>query len=204
MPIFRIIRKRQLESAPKATVAVGAFVLDEGQNAQQSAKKYFSTPVVKKTEIGGVTIDERSAKDSLAHGYGQRKLDVLATLQNDFDNAVYLNSRRDFDDKDVMNHYFAYPVSYNGEINYVFCRARQDINMNRLYVHEVFSEDEIEKAVPFKPLPNVHLKGLKPHGGTALYKNILQQILNANPHGVMADIDENGEPKIVQEGQFHE
>ncbi len=55
----------------------------------------------------------------------------------------------------------------------------------------------MKKAIPFKPLPNIPNRGLKPHGGIALYKNILQEILNANPNGVTKVLDENGEPKFT-------
>ncbi len=189
-------RREQLENTPRVKIKVGTFVQTEGESVQETAKKLFKKAVQKDTVVGQITIDERSAKDSLEHGYGQKKLDVLVTLQNDFDNAVYLGSAKDFDGNDLTNHYFAYPVNYDGELNYVFCRAREDKHQNRLYVHEVFLASELnEKGDTLQT--GSPSNGRPQHGGIALYKNILQEILNANPNGVTKVLDENGEPKFT-------
>ena len=44
--------------------------------------------------------------------------------------------------------------------------------------------------------------GRPQHGGIALYKNILQEILNANPDNVTKVVDENGEPMVVYHGSL--
>ena len=91
------------------------------------------------TEIGLVEINRASVGSSLAHRYSQVKLDVITSLAEGFNNAVYFGSMQDFSRQEgVKSHYFAYPINYNGNRNYVFCRAMQDANKSRLYVHEVF------------------------------------------------------------------
>ena len=91
------------------------------------------------TEIGLVVINRASVGSSLAHRYSQVKLDVITSLAEGFNNAVYFGSMQDFSRQEgVKSHYFAYPINYNGNRNYVFCRAMQDANKSRLYVHEVF------------------------------------------------------------------
>ena len=68
----------------------------------------------------------------------QPKLDAITSLPDGFGNAVYLGTMKDFTrDGDVNNHYFAYPINYDGQRNYVFCRAMQDANKNRLYVPSI-------------------------------------------------------------------
>ena len=56
-------------------------------------------------------------------------------------------------------------------LNYVFCRAKQDANKNRLYVHEVFVSDKIKKG------DTLQTAASKPHGGISLYRDILANVL---------------------------
>ena len=127
------------------------------------------------TEIGLVEINRASVGSSLAHRYSQVKLDVITSLAEGFNNAVYFGSMQDFNRQEgVKSHYFAYPINYNGNRNYVFCRAMQDANKSRLYVHEVFLADNIEKGNTLQTAAS------QPHGGITLYKDILANVLAAN------------------------
>ena len=127
------------------------------------------------TEIGLVEINRASVGSSLAHRYSQVKLDVITSLAEGFNNAVYFGSMQDFSRQEgVKSHYFAYPINYNGNRNYVFCRAMQDANKSRLYVHEVFLADNVEKGNTLQTAAS------QPHGGITLYKDILANVLAAN------------------------
>ena len=50
----------------------------------------------------------------------------------------------------------------------------QDANKNRLYVHEVFVEDNIKKG------DTLQTAAFQPHGGITLYKSILANVLEAS------------------------
>ena len=50
----------------------------------------------------------------------------------------------------------------------------QDANKSRLYVHEVFLADNIEKGNTLQTAAS------QPHGGITLYKDILANVLAAN------------------------
>lgn len=90
-----------------------------------------------------------------------------------FENAVHLGTLPNFVSQEgVNNHYFAFPINYKGERSYVFCRAVQDANKNRLYVHEVFVIDKIKKGNPLQTA------AFQPHGGIALYRDILANVLD--------------------------
>ena len=90
-----------------------------------------------------------------------------------FENAVYLGTLPDFVSREgVNNHYFAFPINYKGERSYVFSRAMQDANKNRLYVHEVFVIDKIKKG------NTLQTAAFQPHGGIALYRDILANVLD--------------------------
>ena len=127
------------------------------------------------TEIGLVEINRASVGSSLAHRYSQVKLDVITSLAEGFNNAVYFGSMQDFSRQEgVKSHYFAYPINYNENRNYVFCRAMQDAKKSRLYVHEVFLADNIEKGNTLQTAAS------QPHRGITLYKDILANVLAAN------------------------
>ena len=85
---------------------------------------------------------------------------------------------------------------YQGERQVVFCRARRDVNSNKLYVHEVWTEDEI-KDIPLQTAAK--FLNSKPHGGNVLYKSILANFLN-NSNTASKVVDENGEPKVIYHG----
>ena len=193
-------RGEKLIKAPVVDVASGVIQKTDELSARKAAEKWWKEnvdkPLVFNTEVGDVVIDEKSIKDSLAHRYNQAKLDSITSLPAGFGNSVYVGTISDFvrTRDNVQNHYFAYPINYDGQRSYVFCRAMQDTNKNRLYVHEVFVADKINEGNTLQTAAS------KPHGGIALYKEILANVLSA------AKIDnsfetakENGE-KVDSEG----
>ncbi len=183
--------RRRLDEAPVAKVEVGAFKKMPGLNARQTGVQLLSTPAYHDTPIGRVVIDGRSAHASLGHNYGPAKLDVLVTLQRDFANAVYLGFAPDFEGKPLDNHYFAYPVEYGDGRHLVFCRVRKDHNANRLYVHEVFTEEEIKGG---DALQTAARPGRTPRGSIAFARNFLRKLYSVKPESVTIPLDENGEP----------
>lgn len=171
-------RGDRLIKAPAVDVASGVIQKTADLSARKAAEKWWNEnvakPLVFNTEIGDVEINDKSIKDSLAHRYRQPKLDAITSLPDGFGNAVYLGTMKDFTrDGYVNNHYFAYPINYDGQRNYVFCRAMQDANKNRLYVHEVFVADKINEGNTLQTTAS------QPHGGIALYKEILANVLSA-------------------------
>ena len=186
--------KTKLENTSPIKANAGVIKAGEGLTARQAAEKWAAEnlpqPLAFTTEVGEVEFDKKSVKNSLAHGYNQAKLDAIPTLPEGFESATYLGSLHDFDGQPIDNHYFAYPVNYNGELCYVFCRARKDVNTNRLYVHEVFVTDKIKSSTLQTAAKLLHSKL---HRGTALYKSILSDVLNAK-------IQQNSDnPKLSEE-----
>lgn len=172
-------RGDRLIKTPAVDVASGVIQKTPELSARKAAEKWWNEnieqPLVFNTEIGDVVIDDKSIKDSLAHKYNQAKLDSITSLPAGFGGSVYLGTISDFvrTRDNVQNHYFAYPINYDGQRNYVFCRAMQDTNKNRLYVHEVFVADKINEGNTLQTAAS------KPHGGIALYKEILANVLSA-------------------------
>ncbi len=188
----------QLVNAPAVDVASGQIVKTDKLSARKAAEQWWEehvpSPLHYQTEIGEVVIDDNSIGNSLAHRYGQAKLDAITSLEEGFVNAVYLGSMKDFSrDGNVFNHYFAYPINYDGKRNYVFCRALNDANGNRLYVHEVFVADKIEKGNTLQTAAS------QPHGGIALYKDILANVLDAAKVAQSSDTTNEGLSNVLKE-----
>ena len=170
-------RGEMLRDAYAIDVAEGQIVATVDMSARKAAEKWWNENVPESvfydTEAGEVEINKTSIEDSLAHRYGQAKLDAITSLVDGFENAVYLGTLPDFVRQEgVNNHYFAFPINYKGERSYVFCRAMQDANKNRLYVHEVFVADKIKKG------NTLQTAAFQPHGGIALYRDILANVLD--------------------------
>lgn len=197
-------RGDRLVKAPAVDVASGAIQKTPELSARKAAEKWWNEnveqPLVFNTEVGDVEINDKSIKDSLAHRYRQPKLDAITSLPDGFGNAVYLGTMKDFTrDGDVNNHYFAYPINYDGQRNYVFCRAMQDANKNRLYVHEVFVADKINEGNTLQTTAS------QPHGGIALYKEILANVLSAAKIDNSSETTKkNGEKVEVEEPKTFE
>lgn len=183
-------RGEWLRNAPAVDVESNQIVKTEHLSARKAAEKWWDEhvgqPLFFDTEVGSVCIDKSSIKDSLSHGYRQEKLDAIASLPKGFKNATYIGSLNDFKRSGVTNHYFVYPINYNGQRRYVFCRTMSDNNKNRLYVHEVFMENTINESDTLQTIASASLDG-ELHGGVALYKAILKNILDA------AKVAENSE-----------
>ena len=174
----KLRRGEMLRNAPAVDVQSNTIVATPELSARKVAEQWWEENVpeamIYDTEVGEVEINKNSIESSLAHRYGQKKLDAITSLVEGFENAVYLGTLPDSRERGVVDHYFAYPINYDGKRNYVFCRAMQDANKNRLYVHEVFVEDKITKGNTLQTAAS------KPHGGISLYRDILANVLSAS------------------------
>ena len=198
-------RGDMLRNAYSVDVKKNTITSTSTLSARKAAEKWWDDnagePALYSTEVGEVEINRNSVESSLAHRYSQKKLDAITSLKEGFENAVYLGTMPDFTRQEgVMNHYFAYPIMYDGELNYVFCRAMQDANKNRLYVHEVFVADKIKKG------DTLQTAASQPHGGISLYMDILANVLENGQNSEQvqnsqSSIGENSESVISDQGK---
>ena len=190
-------KQKYLHTRP-IVVAERQIAKTEGSTAREAAMAWAAEhlPVQVMTRFGEVEINRASIKDSLGHGFSQKKLDAITSLPEGMTVAAFIDEKKDFDGADIDNGYFCYPMMYQGEKQVVFCRVRRDMNSNKLYVHEVWMEDEI-KDIPLKTAAK--FLNSKPHGGNVLYKSILTDFLNKD-NDVSKIVDENGEPLVVYHG----
>lgn len=201
-----------LRNAPTVDVEKEIITSTPELSARKAAEKWWDEnvgePALYNTEVGEVgevEINRNSVESSLAHRYSQKKLDAITSLVEGFENAVYLGTMPDSRERGVVDHYFAYPIIYGGELNYVFCRAMQDANKNRLYVHEVFVSDKIKKG------DTLQTAASKPHGGIALYRDILANVLETSVDKVSKNSEMNqgngvkeSETQVDSDGQHYD
>ena len=190
-------KQKYLNTAP-INVTEKKITKSGGVTARDAALAWADAylPVQVSTRFGEVEINRTSVKDSLGHGFSQKKLDAITSLPEGMKVAAFIGEAKDFNGADIDNGYFCYPIMYQGEKQVVFCRARRDVNSNKIYVHEVWTEDEI-RGIPLQTAAK--FSNSKPHGGNTLYKSILADFLNKG-NECSKIVDENGEPLVVYHG----
>ena len=191
-----------LRNAPVVKMPTGS--IPYASNKRSEIKKRLTDWAKRKnfggfydTEIGRVQIDFHSIKTTLGHPrWGEKKLRAIYTLEEGFKHAVYINSMPDLIHGNLINHYFAYRVDDNGTPSLIFCRAQEDANKNRIYLHEFYTEAEIIKGGTVKP--GAVYDALT--DSATFGKIILNPLYNINPKNVSKVVDENGEPLVVYHG----
>ena len=149
------------------------------QNALDAFAALYPNGIDVQTRIGKVRVNRRSIKDSLTHFMYPAKFDTVTSLPEGLKIAAYIDSIPDVDGKDIMNHFLVYPIMYGGGKKYVVCRVREKFNVKKLYVHGVFSEEDIKKrgnalSQTQPPAERVQLRG------AALYDSIIADFFNAD------------------------
>ena len=171
------VRKR-LEGTEALPATEDAITKREGVSARNAAMEWAEKNIPESkdvsTEIGDLIINKKSISDSLAHGFSQAKLDAIPTLLPAFEDgrATYIGSGKDVNGNPITDHYFAYPIDYKGNREYVFCRTREDQNTHRLYIHEVITGEDIKNGQTLQSTAPE-----KPRTGLPLYRNIMSDVL---------------------------
>jgi hypothetical protein len=149
-----------------------------------------------------VEVTADSMQNSFGHTRYPNKLAVLPAIEPILKHGAYLGHMADLDGKAFENYYFAAPVEIDGERKVVFVRAREGTGSDaQLYVHEVFTEDEIKKADELAAvLSRRPLRGMQTSATTSknavnpsdLYRSIIREALDVNTASM--SVDANGEP----------
>ncbi|MBS1369738.1 MAG: hypothetical protein HPZ91_07245 [Lentisphaeria bacterium] len=174
----------RLAGEPVASVPARAIQSGDGRSAIEVAMEWvrghFTAPV--QTEIGEVTVDPVAVKQSLSHSMYQNKLDAIQAVGDVLEHGAYLGSAPDKDGKPLVNHYFAAPVQIGGNRKIVFVRTRQaEGRPNRFYVHEVFTEDEIEKLGSRQTDATSGKPDRLYRNASEFYRNIIASVMNIKP-----------------------
>lgn len=181
-------------------VPVEAKYRTGSEKERRNIAKSLKIDFIAETDIGSVIVNNSSIKDSLQHGNTDKKLDVLEDLKNIIESSTFLDAVEDFDGKGHRNYYLATRIDRSGSKEIVFFRVRKTAGRDqRLYVHDVFLEEEI-KGNPVSALDESRqgAEGNKSNGhprGPDLYRSILQDIYATDNESISKVVDSNGEPK---------
>ena len=206
---INLLRQRQLSDSSAVPIRKTgiAFTRPNGSYIKQ-AVDWINAEGAKvfDTEVGSITFDGKSVKDSLEHfPFTPAKYDALFSIPQGFPSAVYLGTMDDFDGNTITNHYFAYTAVYEGQRQIVFCRARENADRSALYIHDIFTEDDIKKEASVLPPDITALKAEIAQGvyrGSLLYNSILKLVYAVNPDSVSKNVDANGEPEQAPVDEF--
>ncbi len=179
----KAVELERLRNTEPIVVPISVSEKEDGgkgiQNALDAFAALYPNGVDVQTRIGDVRVNRRSIKDSLTHFMYPAKFDTVTSLPEGLKIAAYIDSIPDVDGKDIMNHFLVYPIMYGGGKKYVVCRVREKFDVKKLYVHGVFSEEDIKKrgnalSQTQPPAERVQLRG------AALYDSIIADFFNAD------------------------
>lgn len=169
----------------------GKGPIEKGKNW---AKDSIESPV--ESVIGKIYIEPSSIRNTLGHGFGAEKLNVIPVIPDILGKGMFLGGIQDLDGKKIKNYFFAGRIAIGEKEKVVFCRVRQsngDSLGSRFYVHEVFSEEEIEKETPISGTTG---NNRETHRGRSLYLNILRVFLNDKTLN-------QGKPDVLAQAAYH-
>ena len=189
-----------LEGKPIKEISTKEFNYD-GSNLKDFALNYIKNNPVgnAETKIGNVEISKTALRHSFSHTIYKNKLYAIPAIKDTLEKGTYLGVIKDFEGKRQNNYYFAAPITIDNDKNILFVRVKHIAGRNKtLYIHDIFTLDEIKKVTPYSGEPNATRRSLR---GATLAKSIIQDyeknnIIQNNPllfqtayHGRSANFD---------------
>lgn len=174
-----------LEGKPIKEISTKEFNYD-GSNLKDFALNYIKNNPVEnaKTKIGNIEISETGLRHSLSHTIYKNKLYAIPAIKDTLEKGTYLGVIKDFEGKRQNNYYFAAPITIDNDKNILFIRIKHVAGRDKaLYIHDIFTLDEIKKVTPYSGEPNATRRSLR---GATLAKSIIQDyeknnIIQNNP-----------------------
>ncbi len=150
--------------------------------------------------IGEVVLNNRSIKDSLAHG-GAFKAKTIAfkSVKDVIEKGVLINHSKQ---SNQDSFYFSAPIEISGTRNIVTVLVRKDVNTQRMYLHSVTIESRLKKSIVSEADIKSKQNGEKTSQSDIA--KILNNLLNHKIENSSKVVDENGEPKVYYHGAMKE
>ena len=159
--------------------------------AQYYNEKYDGR--IERKNFGEVILDERSVKDSIAHGIGRTKSAAFAAVPEIIRDGIEIDTQENWKGRNRDSFTFAAPVeigekAYVGVVIVTRGTAKGD---NRFYLHEVILQENLQsERIKTDNKADAH------NGDIA---KVLKNIVSASENASKV-IDENGEPLVVYHG----
>lgn len=179
--------KAILEGPPVARVSKKDVPIIDGKIIQSAVDWMKKNPQSDaQTLIGAIRISPDDIDVSFSHTHYPNKLAVLPKLSEILERAAYIGNARDWIRENADNHYFAAPVEIDGEPKIVFIRVISEAGVpSRLHVHEIFTEEEIEKVGAIYPSQLPLNRGMQPSPSVEargsmsdLYRSLIKGVLD--------------------------
>jgi hypothetical protein len=167
-----------LSGNPVIKVRSGAIKTDHEGTAIENARKWaeLHKQTIIREDIGNVIFNGRGVKDSLGHGFGQRKLDAVQAIPEAIKSGKIVRISADFNGKPQKNIIIMSPIQIDDKKSVLAIRLVKNIgDESRFYIHEVVDIPNITKKGN-TIRPPAHDLTAHPQGGIALYFNLLWDI----------------------------
>ncbi len=148
---------------------------------------------IERKHFGEVILDERSVKDSIAHGIGRTKSAAFAAVPEIIRDGVEIDTQENWKGRNRDSFTFAAPVEIGGKpyVGVVIVTRGAVKGDNRFYLHEVILQENLQsERIKTDNKADTH------NGDIAkVLKNIVSTKENASKV-----VDSNGEPLVVYHG----
>jgi len=165
-------------------IAVKSEVIKANQEgtAIENARKWaeIHKQVITRNDIGDVIFNGSGVKDSLSHGFGQRKLDAVQAVPEAIKLGRIVKISPDYDGKPQKNIIIMAPIQIDETNSILVVRLVKNVGDDtRFYVHEVVDMPR-KKKKGNTIRPSALDLTARPQGGITLYSNILHDIGDVN------------------------
>jgi CRISPR/Cas system-associated protein Cas5 (RAMP superfamily) len=165
---------------PVIKVQTGIIKAEYEITAIENARKWaeINKQIIKRNDIGNVIFNGKSVKNSLSHGFGQRKLDAVQAIPEAIRSGKVVKISSDYNGKPQKNIIIMAPIQVGKNKSILAVRLVKNIGDDtRFYIHEVVDiPEDNKKGNTIRP-PALDLTA-NPQGGIALYISILLDIWN--------------------------
>jgi hypothetical protein len=176
------IEKKEIQKfllgEPIIKLKAGVIIANQEGTAIENARKWaeINKQTIIRSDIGNVIFNGKGVKDSLSHGFAQKKLDAIQAIPYVIKNGKIVKISPDNKGKPQKNIIIMAPIQIENDKNIIVIRLVKNIgDETRFYIHEVL---EIKKGNTLRPSALELTASLQ--GGNALYINILLDIWNVN------------------------
>jgi hypothetical protein len=165
---------------PVIKVPTKVIKTEHEKSAIENARKWaeLNKQIITRNDIGNIIFNGKSVKNSLSHGFGQRKLDAVQAIPETIKSGKIIQISHDYNGKQQKNIIIMAPIQIGDDKSILAVRLIKNIGDDtRFYIHEVMDiPEENKKGSTIRP-PALDLTA-NPQGSTALYNNILLDIWN--------------------------
>lgn len=146
--------------------------------------------------LGEVTLNHRTAKDSVGHGMNPDKAAAFSALPSIIQQGIITGEKFDTDDENKSYHVVMAPITIRDEPFVGVAGVRRDANGQRAYLHQVHSTKKLQDS--YKPW--LSPKRSYTDQNLGVIQTVLQELFGVNENPSSKIIGKDGEPLKVFHG----